>query len=215
MTGLLEKDIRIILSRKQALYIFLLMGVVFGFTMGGEFIFGYLPFLFTILAISTISYDEINNGYSFLLTLPVDEKIYVQEKYVFCILAGISSWILSIGIYLISNVTKGTLMPIGELIPMFFCFLLMIFLFPSIMVPIQLKFGIERSRIVMTIIAGVFMVIPLILEKIVPKASLISWIEKLDAVSPSAVFLVLVVVVCIAVTLSYLISVNIMKKKEY
>ena len=34
-----------------------------------------------IFAITTISYDEFDNGLAFLMTLPVTRKQYVAEKY--------------------------------------------------------------------------------------------------------------------------------------
>ncbi|MGN0367798.1 MAG: ABC-2 transporter permease, partial [Wujia sp.] len=79
MAGLIEKDIRILLRRKQALFLFFALAVVLGYTQGGTFILGYLPLLIMLLAMGTIAYDELDNGYTFLFTLPIDVKTYVRE----------------------------------------------------------------------------------------------------------------------------------------
>ena len=83
MAGLLEKDIRLIMQRKQMLLLFVVIAVVLGFSQDGTFILGYLSFCAAIVMVSTISYDELDHGYEFLMTLPITAKIYVKEKYLF------------------------------------------------------------------------------------------------------------------------------------
>lgn len=69
MAGLLEKDIRLIMQRKQMLLLFVVIAVVLGFSQDGTFILGYLSFCAAIVMVSTISYDELDHGYEFLMTL--------------------------------------------------------------------------------------------------------------------------------------------------
>ena len=89
MLGLIEKDLRLTLARKQTLIIFFIMALVMGLSMNGSFIIGYLTMLATIIAVGTISYDEFDNGFAFLMTLPFDRRTYVREKYLFSlIMAG-------------------------------------------------------------------------------------------------------------------------------
>ena len=88
MAGLFEKDIRLIMQRKNVLMILMLLSVFLAYTQEGTFIVSYLPAVATIMIIGTMSYDELDNGYRFLLTLPVTTRIYVIEKYIFCV-AGI------------------------------------------------------------------------------------------------------------------------------
>ena len=77
MAGLLEKDVRLIMQRKQILLLFVVIAVVLGFSQDGTFILGYLSFCASIVMVSTISYDELDHGYEFLMTLPITAKIYV------------------------------------------------------------------------------------------------------------------------------------------
>ena len=48
-----------------------------------SFILPYMASVMTSVAISTISYDSMDNGNSFLFTLPVRRKDYATEKYFF------------------------------------------------------------------------------------------------------------------------------------
>ncbi len=80
MRGLLEKDLRLTLCRKQTIMLFLFMTLVMGMSMDGSFLVGYLTMLMMMIAVGTLNYDEFDNGFAFLMTLPFDRKTYVREK---------------------------------------------------------------------------------------------------------------------------------------
>ena len=65
MRGLIEKDLRLTLARKQTILIFFVMALIMGASMDGSFLIAYLTMLATILAVGTISYDEFDNGFAF------------------------------------------------------------------------------------------------------------------------------------------------------
>ena len=91
MAGLVEKDFRLIWCNKQALIFLLIIGVVIGL-QNEAVILGWLPFAISILLINTVTYDELDKGYGFLMTLPIDAETYVREKYFFCLTGGTVSW---------------------------------------------------------------------------------------------------------------------------
>ena len=98
MRGLFEKDIRIIKNQKKMMLIFAGMGVLL-LLSGVEisFILPYMASVMTSVAISTISYDSMDNGNSFLFTLPVRRKDYATEKYFFvCGFGAVSALIVAI-----------------------------------------------------------------------------------------------------------------------
>lgn len=81
MWGLFEKDLRMIMQRKKVFIIFVLLAVFIGYSqVSPEFVLGYIPMLTIIVIVGTISYDEYDNGYRFLMTLPIDAKMYVLEN---------------------------------------------------------------------------------------------------------------------------------------
>ena len=118
MAGLFEKDIRLIMQRKNVLMILMLLSVFLAYTQEGTFIVSYLPAVATIMIIGTMSYDELDNGYRFLLTLPVTTRIYVIEKYIFCVAGIFMSWILAVVLYFFMGVLHGNKINIVSDIPM-------------------------------------------------------------------------------------------------
>ena len=83
MKGLFVKDIELMKQQKQFFILVVVMGVILNLTGSGSVSFatGYFTFVTAIFAITTISYDEFDNGLAFLMTLPVTRKQYVAEKY--------------------------------------------------------------------------------------------------------------------------------------
>lgn len=157
MSGLLEKDIRLMLQRKQALIIFLILTLFMTFTQDSAFVLSYLTFLMTIFAVSTISYDEIDNCYSFLFTLPVSRKTYVIEKYLFISVLGVIGWLFGLVFSQIAVLARGESITIMEDLSAILMIPLSVLILASIMIPIQLKFGAEKSRIAIAILgAGIF-----------------------------------------------------------
>ncbi len=215
MAGLLEKDFRLLFQRKQALVLFLVLAVVFGFTMNGTFILGYLPFLMTVLMVSTIAYDEMENGYQFLMTLPINAKTYVTEKYLFCIGGASASWILAVILYLAAKAVRGETIDFLADLPNTVAILPMIFILLSILIPVQIKFGAEKSQVVMAVgcgilVGGVFLFAKVVGEDVLKNA--FSFLNKING-SVLAVGAVALTVMIVAV--SYLFSYRTLQKKEF
>ena len=103
MKGLLIKDFKLMLNQKKFfILIVLILGAIACFLdFDYYFLIGYFMFICSLFTISTISYDEFDNGNAFLFTLPFSRSRYVEEKYCFGILAGTCSWFLSFVITLI------------------------------------------------------------------------------------------------------------------
>jgi ABC-2 type transport system permease protein len=214
MAGLFEKDIRLFLQRRQALVLFLALAVVLGFTQEGTFILGYLPFLCVTLTISTISYDEMDNGYTFLMTLPIDSKTYVKEKYLFCMSGTLLSWIFASILYIVSNLSRGkTFVPDTE-IPLISIFLLIMILFMAIMIPLQLKFGAEKSRIVIFVIFGILAILVFLFVKVVGTGVTSKMTSAIDRVFDSYFMIGMLVLAIVSAIISFLFSCKIMKNKE-
>ena len=153
MKGLLVKDFRLMKGQKNFLILlFIMIAFVFISGMDASFFMGYLPFLFMIAAMSTITYDEFDNGMAFLMVLPISRKLYVQEKYLFGGVLGFTGLASAFVLFLISEINKGSSMTFTQYILLFLCFLAFVILFLCLMIPIQLKFGSEKGRIVLFII---------------------------------------------------------------
>ena len=119
MSGLLEKDICLLLrGHRNMLILFFMICVFLGLGQPGTFILGYLPSLMLVVLIGTFSCDESDNGFPFLFTLPIDRKTYIQEKYVFCVGGTVVSFAIAWMLYMASQKIAGeaTLDQIAELL---------------------------------------------------------------------------------------------------
>ncbi len=217
MKGLLEKDLRLMISRKQSILIFIVASIFVAFTMEGSFVVSYLTMLFTVIAISTLSYDEYDNGFAFLMTLPFSRKTYVREKYIFTLLAEITAWIVSVILYYAVNMIKGVRLDLLSEAPVMLMYLPLLFLMACMMLPIQFRFGAEKSRTAYFIVIGGLAVLLFIVFKLIGsgdgsidimETALSFLLSPVGIITVTAVFLILVAV-------SYLLSVRIMVKKEF
>jgi hypothetical protein len=217
MKGLLEKDLRLMISRKQSILIFIVASIFVAFTMEGSFVVSYLTMLFTVIAISTLSYDEYDNGFAFLMTLPFSRKTYVREKYIFTLFAEITAWIVSVILYYAVNMIKGVRLDLLSEAPVLLMYLPLLFLMACMMLPIQFRFGAEKSRTAYFIVIGGLAVLLFIVFKLIGsgdgsidiiETALSFLLSPVGIITVTAVFLILVAV-------SYLLSVRIMEKKEF
>ena len=86
MKGLFLKDLGLVKGQKQFFGVILIMMVLFTTAYTNfAFIIAYITVMVGILTLTTISYDEFENGMGYLFTLPVSRREYVGEKYLFSI----------------------------------------------------------------------------------------------------------------------------------
>lgn len=214
MAGLLEKDIRLIWGNRQSLLLFFALAVVLGFSQDGTFILGYFPFVIIILIINTIAYDELDNGFQFLMTLPINAKTYVREKYIFSFAGGIVSWLISATLYFAAKIVHGTQLDVISELPVIVTFLPIIILMVAFMIPMQIKFGVEKSRAVVAGICGAIGACILIFAKFAGQngKNIFAFLDHMNGWVIVGIGIVLTAVIT---AISYIISVKIMKKKEF
>ena len=217
MFGLIEKDLRLTFARKQTLLIFFIMALVMGISMGGSFIIEYLTMLAAIISIKTISFDEYDNGFAFLMTLPFDRKTYVREKYLFCLMMSAAAWCIGAILYFIGNTVRRSGVNLIEELPMLIAFIPVMYLSSAIMIPVQLKYGSERSRIVLFILFGCIAVLIFAAKDFFSgtETPITELIRTIDNLSPAVVLLAIIAVCALASGVSYMLSIRIMKKKEF
>ena len=61
----------------SVVFIAVLLAVVTGNTF---FIISYMTFVASLFTLTSISYDEFDNGNAFLFSLPITRRMYVKEK---------------------------------------------------------------------------------------------------------------------------------------
>lgn len=217
MKGLLIKDFKLMKGQKNFFLMIVLIGVwMIMFMEDFSFIIGYMAFIGGMFSLSTISYDEADNGNAFLFTLPVTRKGYVVEKYEFGLLTGGGFWLFATVIVLIAGITKD-LMPVKDMLMTAFLILPVLFLIISVTLPFQLKFGGEKGRIAIIGAAGLLFVIGIAVVRIgeIFHVDLISAFNILPAVSMAVLIAAAIGISVIILLISLRISIAIMNRKEF
>jgi hypothetical protein len=156
MKGLLIKDALLILRNKRSITTLLLVCVIFGFSMGENvpFVLCYTATVFGIMALGTVSYDEFDNGYPFLMSLPVERKTYAVEKYVLSLGSELAGLLIGLLLCILSAAVRGfNIEPMETALFALVSFPILIIIM-SLLIFIQLKYGPERSRLVMFLFYG-------------------------------------------------------------
>ena len=208
MLGLMRKDLCLLLQRSRALVIMVGVGVIIGFSTDGGFLMGYLTMISAILSIGTISYDEFDNGYPFLLTLPVTRRSYVTAKYLFCLLGVLAGWAAASVIFAGCCLVKGEGFRMAQLTEAL-AFLPVAGLMTAVMLPLQLKYGAEKSRLALAVLAGVVVALGYVGVKLFPGLP-----DSLSGVSDTVFGAALVCLCIAALAVSFCCSLGIMNQKE-
>lgn len=218
MKGLLVKDFKLMMLQKN--FLLLILAIVIGMMISSDDMvipIGYLSFIASLFTVSTISYDDSDNGNAFLFTLPVTRNNYVIEKYFLGLLFGCIAWILATVLGIIVTVSKDIL-PVTDLVQSSLIILPMMIVAQAIMLPFRLKYCGDKGRIAMIGAFGTLAVISIVIEKgaeAIFKVDLISLLDNLPTVS-RGVFLAIVIIVSLLMLLvSMKISLSIMNKKEF
>ena len=223
MKGLLIKDWKL-LKNQRRFYGFV---VIFALIMmianenGYAYAGSYLTFLVALFALSTFSYDEQNDGMSYLLSLPVERKTYVKEKFLFGILLAAGSWfvscLISVIFMTIRNPGESPLMLLGSMTGFLAGYLILLFA----TIPLQLKYGAEKGRLALVGAIGAVVLGFLAFSRIVTSPS-VGMIGRFGAIlewvltqHPGMFAAAAVLLYAAGITVSYRIAVRIMEKKEF
>ena len=218
MKGLLVKDFRFVLGQKSTLLIAVGLGLYFlvtGTDMSFAFIFTMM--LACILATSSISYDNMDNGMSFMLTLPIQKKTYVVSKYILSVLV-----VLVLGAVVLLMAVIGSNMGMLDwaledlkgalLVAGVFATVML-----AVMIPVYIIFGAEKARVAVLAIYGVVAAVFLILKSVVKdsEAMINEFMARLMSLSNWQLALLGVGVMVVLLAVSMIISVIGLEKKEY
>lgn len=217
MKGLLLKDFNLMKVQKN--FYLMIAAVAVGITaFSNELVFplGFLTFIVSLFALSTISYDEFDNGNAFLFSLPITRTVYVTEKYCLGLILSLGSCVLSTLIVTAVSILKGRA-PTWDIIIAAITILLLSLVMQAIMLPFQLKFGGEKGRIALIGALGLIFVIGFIVIKIAGflNIDLAAGINGLSTLSIGMMITSVIAASVILWLISMKISSAIMNKKEF
>lgn len=218
MSGLFMKDLMLLKGQKQFLITLSILVVVFLIAYDNpSFVLTYFTVVLSFFGMTTAAYDDMDNGMTFLLTLPVTRKNYLKEKYCFSAIFPVLSW----GIALVLMVAVGRIRRIPlvpeEIFLISAASITVGMLLLTIGLPIQLKFGAERSRIVSGILFGAVFLGCFFAGKLMAQTK-INWdiqLEKILAMNKGIFVLVCIMLWILLIFISYGISRRILDKKDF
>lgn len=218
MKGLLVKDFKLICQQKNFFILLLIVsaGLLF---INDDVIFplGFLTFVVSLFSVSTISYDEFDNGNAFLFTLPITRRIYAAEKYCLALILGCGGWVFAVLLSVCASVMREKPLTVEFLVSALMILPIMI-LINAVTIPFQLKFGADRGRIAIICSIGLLIVIGISVNNIVEHifgVDILSMIDSLPALSLSGLIAALTAAAAAVMFISLKISINILRKKEF
>ena len=217
MKGLLIKDYKLMLGQKSFLGMAVLMAVLYlVIYKDPTFAVVFITVMCTMFTISTLSYDEYENGMAYLFTLPISRNIYVLEKYAFAlvnsIVTGVIMYAMAYGVVKIRGLAISQSDMYSGLAGDCFVSIIMI----SYMIPLYIKFGMEKSRIVsVSGMAAIFLILYLGIKISKERnGAILKIISRAEKLSDGIVILLIFAVSVILICISLVCAMKAMKKRE-
>lgn len=217
MKGLVIKDFNLIKLQKKFFIVNIAIAIAISLMNNDPvFILGYQTFVMSMFTLSTITYDESNNGNAFLFTLPISRNDYVREKYAFSLLIGSGFWLLTLVMAVIINNIKGAMPMVELLMTAFLIFPIMVILY-AVMIPFQLKFGAEKGRMAIVGAVGILFITIFLLIKIITAfgVNIKNVFNNILLLKTTVLITTVILVSFVLLFISMKISVLIMINKEF
>lgn len=211
MKGLLLKDFCILKKQIKLMVVFVIFYAIWAVAAKMPTMMGTMVILLSIMMpISSMSYDEAGQWYRYAFSLPIPRRTLVLSKYVLGFLVSLGGLVVSaIGNIIIlaltnrENALESWLTIIG--------FLELGVIFLSIIIPILFKYGVEKGRLFIVVIAVIpSLLVALLGSTLKTSGTLMPSAELLQAILYSSPLFTLAIFL-----ISFRISVGICRKKEY
>ncbi len=218
MKGLFIKDLRLMKSQKYFFGVVLMMMVIFLTTYTDySFVIAYITLMFGALTVTTISFDEQDNGLGYLLTLPVSRRDYVREKYLFSIMTVIPGLVMvSVLAFAVSGIREIDFI-VEEWVMTTAVSLLIVGVMLSVVIPVQLKFGADKSRVVMLILLGGGSLTLYVGAKVCDAFGIdyMSMLDRVAKISPAVTLAGVALICTVLMGISYLFSRGFIEAREF
>ncbi|MBQ8188617.1 MAG: ABC-2 transporter permease [Lachnospiraceae bacterium] len=219
MKGLLIKDFKLIFGNVKMIVMLIFISIFLMFSQeegAFTFVVSYMTIITSMFVLSTISYDDFDHGMSYLMTLPITRTVYAAEKYCFGLLCGAAGWLFSMVLCFIFGSLPGIEMINADFIVGCVLIYIVLICMLSIMIPVQLKFGGDNGKIVIFITIGVLVVIGVLVDKVAKGygIDLGTYIEQIMVTAIDYIIPITIVGTILALGISFMISLRIMKNKQ-
>lgn len=220
MKGLLIKDFELTKNQGKTLLILAVVIALF-FEVSGwspDFASGYITIIFSLFAATTVSYDEYENGFPFLLSLPVSRKQYVDAKYVFSGILIVAAWAIGTVFGIVLRGIRGGMALAPDKLAASLGYLTVSVVFVAVMLPLRLKYEGDKSRLVLPIVVAGAGIIIYGVSRLAQTAGLNSGeaaVRILNEMGTAGILGSLAVIIILAAGISWQCSRRIMMNKEF
>lgn len=213
MKGLLIKDYKLFMIQKKVWIGFvLLLGGVYLYLEMYDFLLGYSIFFGGVLITVTFSYEELDNGSTFLFTLPFETNMYIQEKYIFGLILGLCAYGVAVIETVVCQILRNGELLHGDFWLRNLWYVEILCCILAVNIPIQVKFGAEKGRFISV---GVLVILGVLCVFFAQKGMMDQVVQYVHDVPNWGLNVGGVILTILFLTISYFISLNIQKKKEY
>ena len=216
MRGLLVKDIELMKQQKQFFILVVVMGIILNLTGSGSVSFatGYFTIITAIFVITTMSYDEFDNGFVFLMTLPITRKQYVAEKYLLGTGLTIVAWAVATVLALICKFVANRGESVSEIMIGGVATVPVALLMLAMFIPLGIYFGVEKGRYIAIVLWIIIIAVVYTLVKTMglSEETVSAWLNGLNW---GIAFVVAALITVIGYLCSFWISAQFMEKKEF
>lgn len=204
MKGLLRKDLYMIWNYGRMLLVMCLAFMIGAAFMDEDnFFFVIYPVLFAgVLPVTLISYEERFGWNSYCDTMPLSRRTIVSARYLTTLLSFLVIYVLTLALRYVGGLLTGRPHEVRELAALLPFFGLAA---PAFMLPLTLRFGVEKARIAYYILIGVIVGLGLFLFQSSADLS-----REIGGVGLWTVLLIAVA----AFALSWLLSIRLYEKRE-
>jgi len=162
----------------------------------------------------TIAYDDADNGMPFLMTLPVSRGSYVRAKYLFILLTGLAAWVLGLALMFLMAALRGIRPDVPQELVSAAGVLPALLVMMDLLVPLQLKYGPEKSRLALIVIFGLVAAVSFALSGSREEA-LAGLLEAIGRIPAALLLGAGFAAAALLTVLSLVISTRVMNKKEF
>ena len=152
MKGLLKKEWFVLWNKPVMIILPLALFIIMGFMSKSFVMIMYLPLYAGILPVSLITTDETSRWERFALGMPYSRKDIVSAKYLMSVLLvlGCTALTAVLLLLILNSTLTGT-----QYILLIAAALAISVILPSVLLPLNLKFGTAKARIVLAVLLAV------------------------------------------------------------
>lgn len=218
MKGFFIKDLHLMLNQKKMLVMFFVIGLLLTISNSDmSFAVSYTMFVMAIMASGTISYDTFENGMAYLMVLPAKRRDYVIEKYILVFATALITGVLISGVAFAVASGQGNSIDVKGLLLQCGGLFLTLMIMMSFMLPVNLKYGAEKGRLVLFAVFAIVFIAAYIIRNtnVFSQEQIENVMMKLMTLSKTGLITSLCIGSLLIMLISMFVSIKIMEKKEF